>query len=133
MRRPVDSSAIRREGRAMSKATGCEGSLDFNTDEGDGPVGLDSKVLNAAGVVQAKAVQEPLQGRQAWARIQESARLRDGLSAGRRASGWSGEELRSRPGRRPPQNVAPGAIHTELQAARAPKEPCHEIASLRAL
>eukprot|EP00741_Cyanophora_paradoxa_P009491 tig00000144_g9192.t1 len=62
--------------------------LDFNTDEGDGPVGLDSKVLNAAGVVQAKAVQEPLQGRQAWARIQESARLRDGLSAGRRASGW---------------------------------------------
>eukprot|EP00741_Cyanophora_paradoxa_P024168 tig00021742_g23341.t1 len=96
MRRPVDSSAIRREGRAMSKATGCEGS-----DEGDGPVGLDSKVLNAAGVVQAKAVQEPLQGRQAWARIQESARLRDGLSAGRRASGWSGEELRSRPGRRP--------------------------------
>eukprot|EP00741_Cyanophora_paradoxa_P000805 tig00000443_g776.t1 len=107
MRRPVDSSAIRREGRAMSKATGCEGSLDFNTDEGDGPVGLDSKVLNAAGVVQAKAVQEPLQGRQAWARIQESARLRDGLSAGRRASGWSGEELRSRPGRRPPQNVAP--------------------------
>eukprot|EP00741_Cyanophora_paradoxa_P007474 tig00000128_g7229.t1 len=101
MRRPVDSSAIRREGRAMSKATGCEGSLDFNTDEGDGPVGLDSKVLNAAGVVQAKAVQEPLQGRQAWARIQESARLRDGLSAGRRASGWSGEELRSRPGRRP--------------------------------
>eukprot|EP00741_Cyanophora_paradoxa_P019873 tig00000217_g19181.t1 len=28
--------------------------LDFNTDEGDGPVGLDSKVLNAAGVVQAK-------------------------------------------------------------------------------
>eukprot|EP00741_Cyanophora_paradoxa_P022689 tig00021493_g21911.t1 len=47
----------------MSKATGCEGSLDFNTDEGDGPVGLDSKVLNAAGVVQAKAVQEPLQGR----------------------------------------------------------------------
>eukprot|EP00741_Cyanophora_paradoxa_P024787 tig00000310_g23930.t1 len=82
MRRPVDSSAIRREGRAMSKATGCEGSLDFNTDEGDGPVGLDSKVLNAAGVVQAKAVQEPLQGRQAWARIQESARLRDGLSAG---------------------------------------------------
>eukprot|EP00741_Cyanophora_paradoxa_P001814 tig00000507_g1759.t1 len=84
--------------------------LDFNTDEGDGPVGLDSKVLNAAGVVQAKAVQEPLQGRQAWARIQESARLRDGLSAGRRASGWSGEELRSRPGRRPPQNVAPKVL-----------------------
>eukprot|EP00741_Cyanophora_paradoxa_P000697 tig00000431_g671.t1 len=109
MRRPVDSSAIRREGRAMSKATGCEGSLDFNTDEGDGPVGLDSKVLNAAGVVQAKAVQEPLQGRQAWARIQESARLRDGLSAGRRASGWSGEELRSRPGRRPPQNKVLGS------------------------
>eukprot|EP00741_Cyanophora_paradoxa_P004669 tig00000823_g4532.t1 len=128
MRRPVDSSAIRREGgqcrrRQAARDRSHSGSvprcptplrsppleLDFNTDEGDGPVGLDSKVLNAAGVVQAKAVQEPLQGRQAWARIQESARLRDGLSAGRRASGWSGEELRSRPGRRPPQNKVLGS------------------------
>eukprot|EP00741_Cyanophora_paradoxa_P014030 tig00020725_g13542.t1 len=130
MRRPVDSSAIRREGRAMSKATGCEGSLDFNTDEGDGPVGLDSKVLNAAGVVQAKAVQEPLQGRQAWARIQESARLRDGLSAGRRASGWSGEELRSRPGRRPPQNVAPAL--NPLSKGREKVKPPNLVAKAQA-